>query len=237
MLEDGQVAREIIWASWKAKNSGRQTFGFSSGQMLRSSLILSKPLPLPLGVIFSEWKDRQSLGRFQSIVCLQLAGHGIHQQQSKTHSSPADMGRTWICARTHQNKPVLPCLLGRLQLQYLKPEISFKPFGSIWTLSAVALPSFFLFQLPARKILPLTTLPFQHTQHREQKPTQACLCSWDLSARTHTCRSSMGTQQSVGSTRALAGGGGRGVCAGQQGEQGWNLFLSLLFFYYYCLLF
>lgn len=76
------------------------------------------------------------------------------------------------------------------------------PFG---LLSAVALPASFLCQLPARKILPLTALPFQHTLHRKQKPTQACLCSWDLSARTHTCRSSMGTQQSVGSTRALVG--------------------------------
>lgn len=210
MLEDGQVAREIIWALWKAKNSGRQTFGFSSGQTLRSSLILSKPLPLPLGAIFSEWKDRQSPGRFQSTACLQLAGHGIHQQQSRTRSSPADMGRAWICARTHQSKPVLPCLLGRLQLQYLQPEISFKPFGPVRTLSAVALPASFLSQIPARKILPLAALRFQHTQHRKQKPTQACLCSWDLSARTHTCRSSMGTRQSVGSTRALGRGGVQG---------------------------
>lgn len=50
----------------KTKNPERQTFGFSSGQMLRSSLILSWPLPLPLGVIFSECKDGQSPGRFQS---------------------------------------------------------------------------------------------------------------------------------------------------------------------------
>lgn len=156
------------------------------------------------------------------MACLQLAGHGIHQQQSKTHSSPADMGRTRICARTHQNKPVLPCLLRRLRLQYLKPEISFKPFGPIWTLSAVALPASFLSQLPARKILPLTALPFQHTQHRKQKPPQACLCSWDLSARTHTCRSSMGTQQRVGATRALGG------VQGSRGSRDGIFFLSLL---------
>lgn len=81
------------------------------------------------------------------MACLQLAVRGIHQQQSKTHSSPVDMGRTWICERTqkhaqaclhtHQNKPVLPCLLGRLQLQYLKPEISFKPFGPVRTLGVL----------------------------------------------------------------------------------------------------
>lgn len=126
-------------------------------------------------------KGQANRGRFQSMACLQLAGQGIHQQQSKTRSSPADTGRTWICAptqkqvhacvHTHQNKPVLPCLLGRLQLQYLKPEISFKPFGPIRTLSAVALPASFLSQLPARKIPPHPPFPAHTTQKAKTDPS------------------------------------------------------------------
>ena len=111
MLEDGQVAREIIWALLKAKNSGRQTFGFSSGQMLRSSLILSKPLPLPLGRDIFRVKRRQSPGRFQSMACF-AAGWTWNSSAtawdslfSCRYSKSSDLCTHTACTRMHTHTP------------------------------------------------------------------------------------------------------------------------------------
>lgn len=170
----------------KPKIQGDRRLVSVLGRCSGQGLILSKPLPLPLGPIFSEWKDRQSPGRFQSTACLQLAGHGIHQQQSKTRSSPADMGRTWICARTHQNKPVLPCLLGRLQLQYLKPEISFKPFGLVRTLECCSLACLLPLSAPSQKNPPPRRPPFPaHTTQKAETDPSLPLQLGLISQNTH----------------------------------------------------
>lgn len=201
----------MIRALSKANNSGRQTLGFSSGQMLRSNLILSKPLPLPLGVIFSEWKDRQGPGRFQRWAH-RAAARGRNSSAGE-HHSPSSCGcressglctslkHAHACMCTHQNKPVLSCLPGRLRLQDPQPAIAFKPL--CLRVPYPCLPPSFLSTEPEKYSPSPPTLP--STWHKKQKLTQARLRSWAVSGRTHTHGSAMGTRRSAGSAKAPAG--------------------------------
>lgn len=225
----------MIRALSKANNSGRQTLGFSSGQMLRSNLILSKPLPLPLGVIFSEWKDRQGPGRFQRWAH-RAAARGRNSSAGE-HHSPSSCGcressglcttpkHAHACMCTHQNKPVLSCLPGRLRLQDPQPAIAFKPL--CLRVPYPCLPPSFLSTEPEKYSPSPPALPSTPDTKSKNWPKLAFAAGPYQAGHTHTGRpwergAALGRQKHRRGCGA-AGGAGPGV---------------FFFFYrYYCLLF